>query len=86
MPSKLPYPGFNPNFKNVKRRKGLSRTVMVLEVLSKAPLKPAVKAFVLEQVEAKLDQLMGKNGLAEFDVVTEDRFDVLLQQGLRYES
>lgn len=84
MPEKLPYPGFNPSFRNVKKRRGLSRNVLVLEVLTKTKIKPASKALIIEQVEAKLSQLMGKNGLIEFDLITEDRFDVLLQEGLRY--
>lgn len=84
MGSKLPYPGFNPNFRNVRKRKNLHRSVIVLEILSKKTLNPSVKAHVLEQLEAKLSQLMGKNGLIEFDLITEDRFDVLLQEGLRY--
>jgi hypothetical protein len=42
------------------------------------------KALISEQTEAKIDQLLGKNGLIDFDVVSDDRFDVLLQQGLRF--
>lgn len=86
MSKKLPYPGYNPNFKNVRKRKGLHRSVIVLEILSKKPLNTTARALVTEQVEAKIDQLTGKNGIVEFDVVTDDRFDVLLQQGLRLKS
>lgn len=86
MANRAPYPGFNPNFKNVKKRKGLHRTVMVVEILSKKPPTQAVKALLGEQLEAKLDQLMGRNSLMEYDVVSDDRFDVLLQSGLRIVS
>mgnify|MGYP006893288158 CR=1 FL=1 len=82
--SKLPYPGFNPSFKNVKKRNGLHRNVFVLEILSKKPISAATRALISEQTEAKIDQLLGKNGLVDFDVVSDDRFDVLLQQGLRF--
>jgi len=82
--SKLPYPGFNPSFKNVKKRNGLHRNVFILEVLSKKPINAATRALISEQTEAKIDQLLGKNGLVDFDVVSDDRFDVLLQQGLRF--
>jgi hypothetical protein len=83
MDKKNPYPGFNPSFKNVKKRNGNFRTVLVLEVLSKKQLTQTIKALIGEQVEAKLEQLMGRNGLIDYDVVSDDRFDVLLQEGLR---
>jgi hypothetical protein len=83
MDKKTPYPGFNPSFKNVKKRNGNFRTVLVLEVLSKKQLTQTIKALIGEQVEAKLEQLMGRNGLIDYDVVSDDRFDVLLQEGLR---
>jgi len=82
--SKLPYPGFNPSFKNVRKRNGLHRNIFIIEVLSKKPISPTAKALISEQTEAKIDQLLGKNGLVDFDVVSDDRFDVLLQQGLRF--
>lgn len=86
MDKKTPYPGFNPSFKNVKKRNGNFRTVLVLEVLSKKHLTQTIRALISEQVEAKLDQLMGRNGLIDYDVVSDDRFDVLLQDGLRMVS
>ena len=86
MDKKTPYPGFNPSFRHVKKRNGNFRTVLVLEVLSKKQLTQTIKALIGEQVEAKLEQLMGRNGLIDYDVVSDDRFDVLLQEGLRMVS
>ncbi len=84
MASKPPYPGYAPSYRNVKKTGGYTRTCLVIELLSLGDLDNVQMAFIQEQLEATVEKMRQKvMTLESTQVVTPDRFDPLLQEGLR---
>jgi len=83
MPSKPPYPGYNPNYRIVDFVGGLRRTCLVVE-LSSDGLDAAQLALIQERLEATLDKFLHSSPMIEhYQVVLPDRFDRWLRSGLR---
>lgn len=80
--SKIPYPGYPPNFKIVDKTGGYNRVCLVIELLTNGGLDPARLAYVQEQLEALLSRVMPAV-IEKSQVVTPDRFDPVLREGLR---
>lgn len=82
--SKLPYPGFSPNFKIVGTINGLYRNCIVIELQSVDKLNNVQMAIIQEQLEATVNRLADNIiDIKNTDVVSDDRFDSILREGLR---
>jgi len=82
--SKLPYPGFPPNYRSVQQTGGYARTCMVVELLSHGVLSSTELAVIQDQLEAALSRLQkGMPNIEKTDVVLQHRFDPALREGLR---
>jgi len=82
-----PYPGYPPNYANVGKTAGFTRTCFILEFLSLGPLEPAQKAMVEEQVSALADKLAkGLVNVEKAEFIPSKRFDRKLLDGLRLPS
>jgi len=79
-----PYPGFDPRYKVVKRTAGYERDCMVLDILSLDTLNNAERSVIQEQLSGFVLSLIKKMpNLHRCELVTSDRFDKMLAQGLR---
>jgi hypothetical protein len=82
--SKKSYPGYSPTYKNVLKTGGYSRTCFVLEFQSLGALSKGQVALIDEQVSALVNKLKQSLLTVEkAEVVTPDRFDPILLDGLR---
>ena len=82
--SKIPYPGYPPNYTKVDKLCGRHRHCWVLEMLTDKKLTPLEEALILEKMEAIIsNQLNERNGVAGFEIISQDRFDTQLLKGLR---
>lgn len=82
--SKRPYPGYSPSYHKVDETGGYSRTCLVVELLSLGSLDAVQMALVQEQLEATVERLRRQLAVVEVSqVVTPDRFDRVLREGLR---
>lgn len=82
--SKLPYPGYPPNYTKVDKLCGKHRQCMVMELLTDEKLTPLQVAVILEKLEAIIsNHLKDRENISKFEVISQDRFDTLLLQGLR---
>lgn len=83
---KKPYPGFAPNIKSVIETAGYKRSCMVVDILSLHALEPAEIAMLEEHLSAFLDKLTRIiPNIHRCELVTPDRFDKILTDGLRLE-
>ncbi len=80
--SKESYPGMAPSYKSVHKTGGYSRTCLVVEMLSLGNLDATQLAYVQEQLEAALARILPAV-VEKSQVVTPDRFDPILRDGLR---
>ncbi len=79
-----PYPGYPPSYRVVDSVGGFSRTCLAVEFLSLGRLEPAQLAIVTEQLEATVAKLRDSvTTIKAGELITPDRFDPLLRQGLR---
>ena len=82
--TKAPYPGYPPSIKQVRESGGLSRTCLVVDVLSLKPMLPEELAVLQESLEMAIERTKSRLATLESSrVVTPDRFDPLLRTGLR---
>lgn len=82
--SKKPYPGYPPSYRTVDNTGGYTRTCLVVELLSLGALDQTQMALVQEQLEATVERLRRQLAVVEVSqVVTPDRFDPVLREGLR---
>jgi hypothetical protein len=83
--SKKPYPGYPPNYRVVDETGGYYRTCLVIELLSIGSLSNTEMALVQERLEATVEQLKRdlRATIEASQLVTPDRFDPLLRDGLR---
>lgn len=82
--SKRPYPGYPPSYRKVDETGGYTRTCLVVELLSLGSLDAVQMALVQEQLEATVERLRRQLAVVEVSqVVTPDRFDPTLREGLR---
>lgn len=79
---KAPYPGMAPSYKSVHKTGGYNRTCLVIELLSLGGLDSAQIAYVQEQLEAAVQKILPAV-VEKSQVVTPDRFDPILRDGLR---
>ncbi len=82
MNSRPPYPGYPPSYRRVDKTGGFTRTCLVLEILSLGGLTDAELTHVTEQLEAAMARILPAV-IEKSQVVTQDRFDRLLLDGLR---
>jgi hypothetical protein len=81
---KRPYPGFAPNYKIVTETAGYKRTCLVIDILSLERLSSIELAIIEEQLSAQLCKLStSMPNLERCEVITPDRFDIMLSDGLR---
>jgi hypothetical protein len=82
--SKRPYPGYAPNYRHVDKLGGFYRSCFIIDILSLNSLSPTQLAMIQEQIEASVSTI-SKNmrDIERAEVVTPDRFDKLLKDGLR---
>lgn len=80
--SKILYPGFPPSFKMVDKTGGYNRICLVVELLANGGLDSAQLAYIQEQLEATLNRVLPAL-VEKSQVVTPDRFDLVLKEGLR---
>jgi hypothetical protein len=81
---KKPYPGYPPSYKIVDETGGLHRSCLVIEFLSPKPLTNSEIAMIQEKIEVHVDNLKQiMVSIEEAQVVTPDRFDPILREGLR---
>ncbi len=80
--AKAPYPGYSPTFRVVDKTGGYNRTCVVVEFLSNGQLDSAQLAYVQEQLETVLVKML-PSVVEKSQVVTPDRFDLKLREGLR---
>ncbi len=78
-----PYPGYPPNYKLVDKLGGFHRNCLVIEILSLDSLDNCSIALIKEQVEATLARLSVSIGIEKAEVVSKERFDQSLKDGLR---
>lgn len=78
-----PYPSFHPSYKTVPKVGGYARECLVVELLSLDKLDQTQLAQIREQLEAAIDNLHINAIIEKKEVVTSDRFDPLVRQGLR---
>jgi len=78
-----PYPGYPPNYKSVDKHGGFNRNCLVIEILSLDGLGNTSIALIKEQIEATLARLTTSVGIEKVEVVSEERFDRFLKDGLR---
>jgi len=83
--TKSPYPGYHPNNTSVTHLGNMARNCLVIELLSLSDeLDQTELALVQEAVELSIDKLKSRiPSLESIKVVTPDRFDPLLRNGLR---
>jgi hypothetical protein len=85
MSNKAPYPGFPPSYKIVDETGGYRRTCLVIEFLSLGTLDNTQMALIQERLEACVD-IIQRSLMATVEraqVVTPDRFDPVVREGLR---
>lgn len=80
--AKAPYPGYTPSFRVVDKTGGYDRTCLVVEIMSDGRLNAAQLAHIQEQLEATLARVLPAV-VEKSQVVTPDRFDSMLREGLR---
>ncbi len=79
-----PYPGYPPSYGNIDSLGDLKRTCLVIDLLSLDKLTNVQLAQISEQLDIMLAKLkLSIITLEKFQIVTPDRFDRLLQTGLR---
>lgn len=82
--SKRPYPGYAPNYRHVDKLGGFHRSCFIIDILSLDNLSPAQLAMIQEQIEAAMSTIASNmRDIEKAEVVTPDRFDKLLKDGLR---
>lgn len=82
--TKKPYPGIPPSYKIVDENGGYQRTCFVIEFLSLGPFDNIQTAMVQEQLEATTQKITQNiTHIEKTDVISPDRFDRILRQGLR---
>lgn len=77
-----PYPGFSPSFTVVDTVDGCFRECIVLDILTELPISKPELAHITEMIEAYVHSLHISN-ISGCQVVTKERFDPLLSNGLR---
>ena len=78
-----PYPGYTPNYKIIPKVGGYFRECLVVELLCPDKLDRIQLAQIQERLEAALESLNINAIVEKKEVVTSDRFDPILRQGLR---
>lgn len=79
-----PYPNFPPNFKEARFHKGLVRECLIIEFRSSTPLNRVHVRLMKEKLEAVLDNYIKTiPNLEEVELVDQERFDIMLSEGLR---
>lgn len=80
----LPYPNIPPQYRKVEKVGPYYRNVMVVEVLSTSPLDDTSRSHAREYLEAALDDTVARiKAVYSVEVVTSERFDPMLRDGLR---
>lgn len=81
---KKPYPGFPPNYKEVSKIGGMTRTCFVIEFRSDGSLSNTQLAMIEEQVAAAVSKVASKIPTVDkVELVSQDRFDPILLESLR---
>jgi len=79
-----PYPGYSPNYRQVKTTGSLNRTCLVVDILSLDVLSDAQIAVLQEQLSAQLNTICKKmQNIEKTEIIVPSRFDRLLKEGLR---
>jgi hypothetical protein len=79
-----PYPGYQPNYKQVTSVGGYHRNCLVLDVLSLDSLDDAEIAMIEEQLSALTGKLAkSMPNIHKIEVITPSRFDKIVRDGLR---
>lgn len=81
--TKKPYPEYPPSYREVPKIGGYVRKCFVIELLCLDELDNVQQAIVQEKLEAALANLSLNAIIQKAEVVTPDRFDPVLRQGLR---
>ena len=81
--TKKPYPGYPPSYKEIPKVGGYVRKCFVIELLCLEEMNNIQLAQVQEKLEAALANLNLNSIIEKAEVVTPDRFDPVLRQGLR---
>jgi hypothetical protein len=81
--SKKQYPDYPPSYREVPKIGGYFRQCLVVELLCLQELDNTQLAQVQERLEAALSNLPLNSIVEKTEVVTSDRFDPVLRQGLR---
>jgi len=77
-----PYPGYPPSYKEIPKVGNYIRECLVIELLCIDKLEPAQLAQIRERLEAALEGIANAT-VEKKEVITSDRFDPVLKQGLR---
>jgi len=79
-----PYPGYPPSYKTISKVGNYVRQCLVVELLSIDGLNNVQIAQIKERLEATIADIKTKIPIIErSDIVSQDRFDPVLRQGLR---
>tara|TARA_R110000751_G_scaffold23590_2_gene65151 strand:+ start:6335 stop:6592 length:258 start_codon:yes stop_codon:yes gene_type:complete len=82
--SKRPYPGYAPNYQHVDELGGFRRSCFIIDILSLENLSSVQIAIIQEQIEAAMSTISNNmHDIERSEVVSPDRFDRSLKDGLR---
>lgn len=81
--SKKPYLGINPSFNPVTEVGGKKRNCLVVDLLSDHGLSVVQMTYLSELIEALIAKHGASLSITAIDVVTQDRFDRMVADGLR---